>query len=286
MLFLVLPLLSLLTFWGPLLLSIRAMKRPENSQFLLTYWLVYATISNIQSFFSVYLGGLAMFVAIVAAAFNVWLFYGHGCLVVSHFFGPDILRRTTGVSSVSELDVRFIDPMMVTLVARNPVAQGVMRLLPRKISPFRELLQFNAEFARSLLTSRRVSFLQLMGGFFCYMDSPVELNARYQQCRSLFGKLSDPGPQVRSPEPTRKLPQLPRVASPPDGMHYGEYRSVSDNREYYSRAPRPARSVNYASLISSDDLERFEVEKRGSRRRAASTGDPPYPLKPEVNLVR
>lgn len=262
------------------------MKRPESSQFLLTYWLVYATISNIQSFFSVYLGGLAMFVAIVAAALNVWLFYGHGCLVVSHFIGPHILRRTTGASSVSELDARFIDPMMVTLVARNPVAQGVMRLLPRKISPFRELLQFNLEFARSLLTSRRMSFLQLMGGFFCYMDSPVELNARYEQCRSLFGKLADPGPQVRIPEPTRKLPPLPRVASPLDGKKYAEFRSVSDNREYYYRTSRPGRAANYASLISSDELERFEVEKRGSRRRAASTGDPPYPLNPEVTLAR
>lgn len=175
--------LSLVSFWFPLLLSLQACREQKSTahQFLLTYWLFYAVLNNASNYLQAYLGflPLADVVELACTFLNMWLFYGHGCLVLAHYYLPDLLYKFTGCLSFAELDKRLITPgvvpMLNVLALTRPFSGIMAPILPRRRSSSNpRRLTLGTSLAQVLF-----SILDQGVDRFCYMDDPAELHARY-----------------------------------------------------------------------------------------------------------
>lgn len=199
--------LLVLHLWFPLLLSAKALSRPaENIQFLLHYWLWYLGLTYIQ--FYVQLAPFQGLVDLGIAIFKIWLFYGHGCVLLSRFYLPKATFAATRWTSVVDMEAGFIDPMVLGFVVRNPVFQSTMSVLENSgIARFAlSLFAFNHELCRLVLWPKRPLCLHLGVDFFCYMDLPRELAARLQRLeRFLFGLRSAVSPAVSPSQKAHKL---------------------------------------------------------------------------------
>lgn len=170
MIFVLLP-LAVLAFWIPLLLSLRATRDKNSSahRFLLIYWLLYAVSSNVSTTLQMPFEKIPLTTTIDAAVsiFNVWLFYGHGCLVVSFYVLPGLFSRFLGFRSLDELD-QFLSPVIFPLVngSKSFAGKGVTRG-----------------------TLSGLSILDYGVNRFCYMDLPPELHQRYLNARRILRML-------------------------------------------------------------------------------------------------
>lgn len=213
-------LILILNFWFPLLLTAKAFQRPDDgTRFLLTYWVLYACVANAQYYFHHHERGFSFDSLIVYLGDFVlmWMFYSHGCLVITHYYLPSLFRLGTGgASTIDELDFRLFDPLVNLAVVRNPFLQGLIGLFPTRILPIDDLMAFNNELCRHFrLSGKRLSFLQFGVEYFCYMDTSSELHVRYLRCRRFLLGLNMLGlpprkRRVRSGSSTFRAPTPPQ----------------------------------------------------------------------------
>lgn len=181
--------LSVLSFWIPLLLSLRACREqiPQAHQFLLTYWIFYVVLNNTTGFLQRCLGfsPLADLVNLSGEICNLWLFYGHGCLVLANYYLPDVMYRFTGYESLGELDHRLITPVTTpifqALSKTAPLARILGPFSPRIATSSPKRLALSSSFSQSLHSVLDYGLEQL-----CYMDTSAELHERYLQNQSLL----------------------------------------------------------------------------------------------------
>lgn len=217
MIFVLLP-LAVLAFWIPLLLSLRATRDKNYSahRFLLTYWLFYAVSSNVSTTLQTVFENLPLVTTIHAAVsiFNVWLFYGHGCLVVSFYVLPDLFHRFLGFRSLEELD-QFLSPVL------SPLVNG------------------SKSFARKGVTRGRPSGLSILDygvHRFCYMDQPAELHQRYLNTRRIL--------QVLLLKPNKRTSRRRSPSGSLSALASRRERSESfHNYEQFQLGPQPGPAI-------------------------------------------
>lgn len=169
-------LLNLFAFWVPLLLSCRATQDKNSSahRFLLTYWIFYSLSTNANNLMQMYLEvPLADVVDIATSVFNIWLFYGHGCLVLTHHFLPGLFYRFTGFLSLEEFDHEVL----------SPVISPVVNAATRKLLSRRKGSGARGSAAPQL---NRLSILDFGVDQLCYTDDPTELYLRYMSSRRIL----------------------------------------------------------------------------------------------------
>ncbi|KAF3991084.1 hypothetical protein FT663_01793 [Candidozyma haemuli var. vulneris] len=281
--------LSALHLWFPLLLSAKALNRPpgENIQFLLHYWLWYLGLSYVH-FYLASMVPLQGVVDLFLAGVKIWLFYGHGCIVLSRFYLPRVAFATTGWTSVVELEATVIDPLVSAFVVRNPILQNTMSVIERTgIASFASaLFAFNHELCRSVSWPKRPSCLHLGVDFLCYMDSPRELAARLQKLeRFIFGIRSAVSPVV-SPK-SRKVSSRKLNTSKVDYDDSFSPRSTEFYTPNRSNALSPAVFSPVAGPLETNSplvkKTRRRPPEETKRTRSASVGSIddsplPYPL--------
>lgn len=187
------PILSLLSFWFPLILSAKAILKPnKNIQFLLLYWISYVAISNVQYYLIEFnIIPLKSFVLVLGDLIELWLFYSHGCLVLAYYYLPKLLKQTENRSVIDTLDYKFMDPLVSTFVVRNAFVQSFFHLVSTKFPPIDDLMHFNRELCKHFSSKqRRLSFLAFSVEYFCYMDLPTQLHSRYLKSEKLIRDLS------------------------------------------------------------------------------------------------
>lgn len=182
--------LSLLSFWLPLLFSVRAFHEQDSSanQFLLTYWLSYAIANNVCNFLQAHLVNLPLAGPLLLAAImlNIWMFYGHGCLVAAHYYVPSMFRRITGYLSVAEFDQGFVSPVLLPMV--NVVTES--RPIRERLTPFLNTHQAGRAGYGGPSPDTARSILQVGVDRYCYMDEPAELYARYLKSQQFLWGVS------------------------------------------------------------------------------------------------
>ncbi|OBA21560.1 hypothetical protein METBIDRAFT_12053 [Metschnikowia bicuspidata var. bicuspidata NRRL YB-4993] len=186
------PVLALLTFWWPLLLSVKALKAPgQNVQFLLTYWLFYACISGTQHLLAGLAFPLSSAINLILDFLHVWMFYSHGCLVALHHYIPSITGHTSAAAIVNALDHKVVDPLVSILVVRNRLLQRVLASRSSNVPPLDDFLLFNQSLCEHhALLPTRLSFLQFSLHYFCYVDLESELQARYAKSRGVLARFA------------------------------------------------------------------------------------------------
>lgn len=224
--------LSLLSFWLPLLLSLKAFKEKNGSahQFLLTYWLFYAIMNNFNHYIQLIFANLPLpdIAYIACALLNIWMFYCHGCLVVAHYYLPTFFHRVTGYLSLAEFDIGFLSPMVSPML--NAVADS--KPLTRNLAPF---LRGNKAFDSYLYrkdphgnlvpSGYRTGYSVLQVGVdrFCYMDESAELHSRYLSSQNFLWGISQ---LFRPPKRVVRRGEPPRM---PSGSHlYGKRGNRND----------------------------------------------------------
>lgn len=173
MITLLLP-LAIFAFWIPLFLTFRAFHEKNSSahRFLLTYWIFYAMVSNINRILQEVLGNLPLSAIIdgTVSVFNIWLFYGHGCLVVSYYFLPSLVYRLSGILSLYEFDHGILSPMIFPILkSKSFLKNGSFSDRNSGIAPLDSFSVLDYGVSR-----------------FCYMDEPAELHSRYLNTCRLF----------------------------------------------------------------------------------------------------
>lgn len=246
-------LLSVLSFWFPLLLSAKALQRPsKNLQFLLLYWLGYIVVSNTQFYVAQSGFPLAEAVLIAGDILCLWMFYSHGCLVLAYYYLPGLLSaEDDALSTIDYLEFKLIDPFVSTFIVHNAVFQNILKLVSVRVLPFAELLNFNHELCSQYKLQKRLPFLQFSVDYFCYMDLPQELHARYVQSRRfLLGiHTATLRPAKRSGKRAlkqlRSMPYMAQAKSRAD--------SAGGLQELYQRAKssRNGSGVDYVSPVFS-----------------------------------
>lgn len=190
LLHLALPLL-VLHLWFPVLLLAKASNRPsEKTQFLLHYWLWYLALTYIHFYILLSLLPLQGILDLMFAVFKIWLFYGHGCVLLLSYYLPRTAFATTGWASVVDMEAGLIDPVVLTFIIRNPVWQKIVYVLEKTgfFGFASGIFSFSHELCRLVSWPKRPLCLHLGAEFFCYMDSPKELAQRLQNVeRFLFG---------------------------------------------------------------------------------------------------
>ncbi|QBM89335.1 hypothetical protein METSCH_D04050 [Metschnikowia aff. pulcherrima] len=183
------PLISLFSFWWPLLLSVKALQAPgENVQFLLTYWLFYACISSFQFHVLALSIPLSSIMCLGADVLNLWMFYSHGCLLVTHYYIPNMTGRPL-VHVIEGFDKNLLDPLIMNLWVRNKFLQGFLRSKSPKSPIIDDLMLFNQSLCDHFAQPKRLTILQFSLEYFCYMDLENELNARYLKSRGSYAAL-------------------------------------------------------------------------------------------------
>lgn len=187
------PFISILTFWWPLLLSVKALQVPgQNIQFLLTYWLFYTCLCQIQNIILELPIPISTFLILIGDFSQIWMFYSHGCLVALYYYIPDISGGYTLSELVDMLDQQFLDPIVNLFWVKNTVFQSFLQPLSSKFLPLDEFLAFNKDLCeQQSLPGKRLSFLQYSLDYFCYVDLDQELRARYLKTRLFVSKIRD-----------------------------------------------------------------------------------------------
>lgn len=200
---------SLLTFWFPLLLTAKLLSNINSTayitssliasvNFLLNYWLCYIVVTYIEG--SDVVKALANnYAGYGFSAMKLWLFYGHGCLIMNNYYVDSVFQRIfikssskSPVATLPVLEANLIDPLVVQFVTRNFLVQNLARLfLNSRIGLVRELVAYNYELARALAESgssksERTSFLQFSLDYLCFMDNPSDLNQRFQNSKNIL----------------------------------------------------------------------------------------------------
>lgn len=226
MFFLIRAVLSIFTFWLPLLFSAKALLRPDqNLHFLLTYWLLYALMANIQYYLR-HVQTAVPFVSLfvyLGDFINTWMFYSHGCLVLSNYYIPGLFGGgVSGSYVIDTWDLRVFDPVVKTLVVKNGFFQNFLGLFPARFLPIDDLIAFNHQLCHHFeLGGKRLSFLQFGVDYFCYIDTPNELHVRYLRCRRFLLSLACFGQPPRRRRRAVLKSQQPRPMAPrPEATGY------------------------------------------------------------------
>lgn len=187
------PFISILTFWWPLLLSVKALKLPgQNIQFLLTYWLFYTCLSQIQNFLQELPMPISSVLILAGDFAQIWMFYSHGCLVTLYYYIPVVFGGYTVTELVDILDHQLLDPIVNVFWVKNTIFQSFLQPLSSKSLPLDEFLAFNKNLCeQQSLPGKRLSFLQYSLEYFCYVDLDQELRARYLKTLLFAAKIRD-----------------------------------------------------------------------------------------------
>lgn len=314
-------LLSVFTFWFPLALSTKALdsRDVQGIQFLLTFWLYYVVIAHAQFYVRLYDFPLANLCCLGGDFVKMWMFYAHGCLVISAYYVPALFGHTLGSYTVMDFEKLYVDPLVSTFVTRNPVLQNFLVLI-RGVRlpgvPISDLLRFNYELRKMPDSPKKPSFLQFGLDYFCYIDLSSALYARYQEFRRfLFGvsQVILPPPRKRSLSGVGRIPLprgvpsrvvlprlvVPRVVLPRSGLPRAPLPSGSFEHNQFIDSRSTPRLKTYTVLanqtlwaehkpkpraVSGSDVA---TEPRVMRTRASSfsAGDPPYPIVSELPVV-
>lgn len=286
-----LSILSVLYLWFPLLLSIKCLNTPsdhaynEQSRFLLHYWLWYLLIVHVQWLYSSFLLPGSLLLEACCACVKIWLLYGHGCLIMSHFYIPGAVALLCGSSDITTIEKSMVDPLMSSFVIKNPILHAVVSVLLRSntISFASGVFDFYFELRRTSSWNKFPGTLTLGLHCLCFLDDPSQLTRRYNLLhlylssfspKSRLSPSSTHSPRTRSPRnmPPRSdtlSPRSPTVMSKRRKARYTELLG----QELLTDPSQP-RSV------SDNSMDR----KRAPRSRSVSSGEPPYPLHAEVPL--
>lgn len=197
---------SLLTFWLPLLLTAKLLSNLNQTsyvgngligsmQFLLNYWICYIVFTYVER------SEVAKLMAdkyaeVGFSLVKIWLFYGHGCLIMNNYYLDSLFKRlfiksaSKSVNTLQVLETNLIDPLVDLFVIRNFVVQNMVRVFHRsRIGVVRGLVAYNYELRKNFNTSskcERISFLQFSLDYLCYMDDPNELDQRFQNSQNIL----------------------------------------------------------------------------------------------------
>ncbi|KAM9934376.1 hypothetical protein OXX80_006023 [Metschnikowia pulcherrima] len=254
------PLISLFSFWWPLLLSVKALQAPgENVQFLLTYWLFYACISSFQFHVSASSIPLSSIMCLGADVLNLWMFYSHGCLLVTHYYIPNMTGMPL-VHVVECFDKKLLDPLVTNLWVRNKFLQGFLRSKSPKSPLIDDLMMFNRSLCNHFAQPKRLTFLQFSLEYFCYMDSENELNARYLKSRGSYAALRA---SISPLEETSGIRGDSRVSSRTPKQRDLSLNIGSDEQFAWKSAPQTRHNSGKLSRnISSKDLYATNPQSR------------------------
>lgn len=197
---------SLLTFWLPLLLTAKLLSNLNQTsyvgngligsmQFLLNYWICYIVFTYVEK------SEVSKLLADQYAEFGfslvkIWLFYGHGCLIMNNYYLDSLFKRlfiksaSKSVNTLQVLEANLIDPLVDLFLIRNFVVQNMVRLFHKsRIGLIRGLVAYNYELRKNFNTGskgERTSFLQFSLDYLCYMDDPNELKQRFQNSQNIL----------------------------------------------------------------------------------------------------
>lgn len=166
---------SLLSFWLPLLLSVKALANPVQHQlhFLLTYWLLYIVQLYVQK---ILFGLLPVPIWRIAFDFlSLWMFYCRGCLVLASHFLPDAMRSVSGFTSFAQFESVWLDPQGEWIVRHKETIVRFASCLPKSVS--NPIILFTKEAKKSYAAGTR-SLLLFGLAFFCYPELAQEVKAR------------------------------------------------------------------------------------------------------------
>lgn len=276
----ILGLCSLLTFWLPLLLTAKLLSNLNQTsyvgngligsmQFLLNYWICYIVFTYLER--SEVAKLLAdKYAEVGFSLVKIWLFYGHGCLIVNNYYLDSLFKHlfiksaSKSVNTLQVLETNLIDPLVDLFVIRNFLVQNMVRVFHRsRIGVVRGLVAYNYELRKNFNTSskcERTSFLQFSLDYLCYMDDPNELDQRFQNSQNIlshfFSVISLPpvedAKKNRSMRKSHDLDYNKRLLE--------KNRRKTDPRREHSRFASLPASIEYP--IDSNDVRGRDLDKR------------------------
>lgn len=285
--------LSVLHLWIPLALTAKSLQSesPQSHAFLLHYWAWYVLLSYLHFLVSSWgLFFLAGAVDLALAGAKLWLFYAHGCMVLSRFYLPRALFAATGLASLADFEAKLIDPF-VTFLARNKILQkGLSFFESSKNSGLaRSLAAFNRELCKRQCLAVGVDFV-------CYLDLPRQLAERVQAIERFLAFLRGFVENDKtSPPPKTSL--NPNLRSALGGLgHRGSSSSLGARKSSRSNLGlAPGSRTNLAKKPSKLNLNpaQFEDQKRNfsprgnfdSHRANFDFSDPEFDLEYEAETL-
>lgn len=311
-------LLSILTFWFPALLSIKALDLKDSGalQFLVNFWLSFVVLSKGQAFIQEYQVPMGGALCVVGDLLKMWMFYSHGCLVALLYLVPSIFGQALGTATWVNFERMVVEPFFTVGVVRNPFLQNALIFFNGARVPFvpiGDLLMFNHQLRELHEHPRRMSSLLFGVNYFCYVDTAEQLFTRYMRCkRFLWGisamfraypqqRMQSVMPRTTSPDMDDELrreyyevsSESPRMPSP-QGTRIQRASSprlviLGNAKKGYNLQPgyRGVRDgVEFSSKprAASGGEPRLGVKMSRSRASSYSAGDPPYPILSEVPI--
>lgn len=197
--------LSLLSFGGcfafPFLLTVKLLAGIHNAssnaaadasqaRFLLNYWLCYLVINLVEQLLP--LRGLAEqlfeLLPLLFYATKMWLFYGHGCLIVNYYYMRVVFSvvspQTRSRASLTAFEHQYLDPFVKNIVYSRSLMGALLILANLRLAVFVALWRFVHEFHAASMP-----FLQFLLNYWCYIDSALELNRRFEASRLVVNAL-------------------------------------------------------------------------------------------------
>ncbi|GEQ67766.1 hypothetical protein JCM33374_g1431 [Metschnikowia sp. JCM 33374] len=181
-----------------------------------------------------------------------------------YYYIPEIKGPHYSMSIVDLLDRRFIDPLVTLLWVKNVVLQKLLAAADCTIAPIDDLLIFNRNlcaYHASVSGPERLPFLQYSLEYFCYIDQPSELRAKYGKARGTLNKIGSFFLSISSSF-SQSVTLLPpdKIPNPPSRVSSGTPRSrvSSGDKNKTTRGSHGDKS----SRVSSGASERKPHEKR------------------------
>lgn len=162
----------------------------SQARFLLNYWICYAVLGQLELLLPVRAVAEQLFelLPLVFYATKLWLFYGHGCLIVNYYYARVVFSvispQSRSRASLTAFEHQYLDPLVKNIVFSRSVQGALLILANLRFTVFVAFWRFVHEFHAANAT-----FLQFLLNYCCYIDSALELNRRFEASRLLVNAL-------------------------------------------------------------------------------------------------